>query len=226
MSHITFDKKGVYVESLANDGKKYGISQYRFALNYELAGKTLQLEDKHTLHSLCKENVAFDGVEYKYQALKLSAAIYFVCLGMICGVVDLEQNYVTLIDGDTYIMGSVGENSTAHVPAGDDMVGTNVAWILGVGRYTCHNYNAVGKCRVSWSPRDKDEDEFDITALKIRYPMYLVDIKGGVRALVSAPFFTQRVVMLQDYDHMMTVGCVFEKGSDPTLFSGYAKFLN
>ncbi len=43
---------------------------------------------------------------------------------------------------------------------------------------------------------------------------------------VCAPFFTNRVIMLQDYDHMMTVGCVMGGGFDPIMISGYAKFLN
>jgi len=34
------------------------------------------------------------------------------------------------------------------------------------------------------------------------------------------------VIMLQDYDHMMTVGCVMGQGFDPIMISGYAKFLN
>lgn len=233
MSNMTFDKGGVYIKSLANDGKKYGVSQYRFAHNFELAGKELKFKaegKEHTLNFLCGKNVEFDGKKYGYEALKLSKEIYFVLFGKICGVVDLEQDYVTLIDGDEYMQGSTGcsccGGKPVHVPAGDKMVGTNVAWILGVGRYTCQEFSAEGKCKVSWSPRDNDQDEYDCKALEIKYPMFLVDIKGGVRACVTAPFFTERVVMLQDYDHMMTVGCLFQKGGDPVMFSGYAKFLN
>jgi hypothetical protein len=34
-------------------------------------------------------------------------------------------------------------------------------------------------------------------------PIYLVDIKGRVHQGVCAPFFTNRVIMLQDYDHIV-----------------------
>ena len=44
--------------------------------------------------------------------------------------------------------------------------------------------------------------------------------------IFCAPFFTNRVIMLQDYEHMITVGCVMGKGFDPIAISGYAKFLN
>ena len=32
--------------------------------------------------------------------------------------------------------------------------------------------------------------------------------------------------MLQDYDHMMTVGCVMGGGMTPIMISGYARFLD
>ena len=94
------------------------------------------------------------------------------------------------------------------------------------GRFTAQDFHEAGKCRVAWSPRDKEPFEQPCKATRIKGPIYLIDIKGSVHQGVCAPFFTNRVIMLQDYDHMMTVGCVMGQGFDPLMISGYAKFLN
>ena len=106
------------------------------------------------------------------------------------------------------------------------MVGTHVAWILGCGRFTSQDFYETGMCRIAWSPRENEPYEQPCKATRIKGPIYLVDISGRVRQGVCAPFFTNRLIMLQDYDHMMTVGCVMGRGFDPIMISGYAKFLN
>jgi hypothetical protein len=236
--NYVYDDGGVYIKNLANCGEKHGISQYRFAHNYELAGKDFTItagDQEYKLAFKCKKNAVFEGKEYAYECLKLELNTYFVCFGLNVAVVDLEQCFMTMILGDEYIYGSIGwpdqegksrGSQASHGGAGDDMVGTHVAWILGCGRFTAQDFYEAGKCRVVWSPRENEPYEQPCKATKIKGPIYLVDIRGHVHQGVCAPFFTDRVIMLQDYDHMMTVGCVMGKGFDPILISGYAKFLN
>ncbi len=236
--NYVYDDGGVYIKNLANCAEKYGIGQYRFAHNYELAGKDFTItagDREHKLAFKCKKNVAFEGKEYAYECLKLERNTYFVRFGLSVAVIDLEQCLATLVLGDEYIHGTIActdpkdkrdHSQARHGSAGDDMVGTNVAWILGCGRFTAQDFYEAGKCRVAWSPRENEPYEQPCKATRIKGPIYLVDIKGRVHQGVCAPFFTNRVIMLQDYDHMMTVGCVMGEGFDPIMISGYAKFLN
>lgn len=236
--NFVYDDGGVYIKNFANSGEKHGIGQYRFAHNYELAGKefTIAAGDKeYRLAFKCKKNAVFEDKAYGYECLKLERNTYFVRFGLKIAVVDLEHCLVTLILGDEYIHGSIGcqdqmserdSSQNIHGSAGDDMVGTNVAWILGCGRFTAQDFYEEGKCRVAWSPRENEPYECPCKATRIKGPIYLIDIKGRVHQGVCAPFFTSRVIMLQDYDHMMTVGCVMGQGFDPIMISGYAKFLN
>jgi hypothetical protein len=236
--NYVYDDGGVYIKNLANCAEKYGIGQYRFAHNYEFAGKDFIIAEGDKEHKLlfrCKNNLAFDGKEYAYECLKLELNTYFIRFALNVAVVDLEQRLATLILGDKYIHGAIGWpdpeckrglSQGSHSCAGDDMVGTNVAWVLGCGRFTAQEFFEAGKCRVAWSPRENEPYEQLCKATRIKGPIYLVDIRGRVRQGVCAPFFTNRVIMLQDYDHMMTIGCVMGQGFDPIMISGYAKFLN
>ena len=236
--NYVYDDGGVYIKNLANCGEKYGISQYRFPHNYELAGRDFTItagNKEYKLGFRCKDGVLFEGKEYAYECLKLELNTYFICFGLNAAVADLEQCLITLILGDEYIHGTIAYSDqkgkyagadAIHGGAGNDMVGTNVAWILGCDRFTVQDFHEAGKCRVAWSPREKEPYEQPCKATKIKGPIYLVDIKGRVHQGVCAPFFTSRVIMLQDYDRMMTVGCVMGKGFDPIMISGYAKFLN
>jgi hypothetical protein len=182
-----------------------------------------------------KDHVVFEGKEYAYECLKLERSTCFVRFGLNVAVFDLEQRLATLILDDGYICGAIGHpdqtcdvgcSRASHCSAGDDMVGTHVAWILGCGRFTSQDFYETGMCRIAWSPRENEPYEQPCKATRIKGPIYLVDISGRVRQGVCAPFFTNRVIMLQDYDRMMTVGCVMGRGFDPIMISGYAKFLN
>ena len=73
----------------------------------------------------------------------------------------------------------------------------------------------------------------------VQYTIYigLNDAEDGVQKFetktyldilknVCAPFFTDHVILLQDYDRCMAFGCVFGKGFDPIMVTGYAKFID
>jgi hypothetical protein len=113
----------------------------------------------------------------------------------------------------------------AHMPAGDDMVGTKVAWVLGSNRYVNHEYVAEGKCDVAWSPRLDAKSHLDMRALKIKEGIYLVDIPGFVPYYACAPSTVVRSIFLQDYDNMLTVGALIDRHEPPLLISGYARFI-
>ena len=109
--NYVYDDGGVYIKNLANCGEKYGIGQYRFAHNYELAGKDFTItagDREYKLAFRSKTNVVFEGKEYAYECLKLELNTYFVRFGLNVAVVDLEQRLVTLILGDEYIYGAIG----------------------------------------------------------------------------------------------------------------------
>jgi len=236
MNHV-YDDGGVYIPNLSNCAEQYGISQYRFPHNFELAGKDLSItaaDKKYTLSFKCRKNLEFDGSKYAYECLKFGPELYFVLFGLSVAVIDLDKCLATLIIGDEYVHGSIDcpdkeckcGCSAVHGCAGDEMVGTKVAWVLGCGRFTTQDFFEQGKCRVAWSPLEDKDYEQTCKATKLGGPYYIVDTKGRVRRGVCAPFFTERVIMLQDYERMMTVGVVMGKGFDPILISGYAKFLN
>lgn len=236
--NYVYDDGGVYIKNLANCGEKHGVGQYRFARNYELEGKDFAIsagDKEYRLAFKCKKNVLFENKEYAYECLKLELNTYFVRFGLNVAVVELHQGFVTLVLDEQHIYGAIGcpdqksrrgDSPAGHCCAGDDMVGTNVAWIMGCGRFATQDFFEAGKVRVAWSPREDEPYEQPCKTTRIKKPIYLVDIRGRVRQGVCAPFFTNRVLMLQDYDRMMMVGCIMGKGFDPIMISGYAKFLN
>ncbi len=233
MFNYTFDKNGVYIGNLSNNGEKYGITQYRFALNYELAGKEFVLSDgsaKHTLKFKCRKRAAIDGAECFYESLKLEVKTYLVRLGFNVAVVDLRQGLITLITGKDYfygkIEGAVIPEGAAHADAKDDMTGTNVAWNLGCGRLVWQEFIEEGKVRVRWSPNTESKSDLPCRATKINYPVFLVDIEGYGPFYSDAPNLLERCIFLQDYDHMMTVGVIFAGGETPMMVSGFAKFMD
>jgi len=233
MFNYKFDDTGVYIGNLSNMGSKYGVSQYRFALNYELVGKELLVSDGSISHSIKFKNTKyaeFDGSEYDYEALKLEASTYFVRIGYYVAVLDYSQGLVTVICGKDYFYGKMDGTTVAagigHLDAGDKMLGTSVAWYLGCERYVWHEFREEGMCRVRWSPKPALKNDLPCKALVVKYPIFLVDITGYGPFRTDAPAVLERSVFLQDYDHMLTVGCLFGGGETPIMVSGYAKFMD
>ena len=233
MFNYRFDDGGVYIGNLSNMAEKYGIGQYRFAHNYELAGKDFKISDgkaTHTIRIKGDKLAELDGCECQYEALKLEATTYFVRLGFNIAVFDLSNGLITLIIGDDYFYGRIEgaaiPDGAAHTGAGGDMIDTSVAWYLGCGRYVWHEFSEEGKCRVRWSPKPNLKNDLPCTATRIKYPIFLVDIKGFAPFRTDAPALLDRSIFLQDYDHMLTVGCLFCSGEAPIMVSGYAKYMD
>ena len=225
-----WDDKGVYVKNLCNDGSKYGITQYRYPLNYELAGEKFELAcecgKEFTLEFLCEKNLRFEGAVYPYEALKAGPKLYFVLFNYTWAVVDLNAKAVTVnIDGDiccTTIKGA--EGAAAHTFAGDEMVGTKLGWIFGYGRMLTQDFIGEDRVKAAWSPKDEKFAKNAYRAVKIGGPYYLVDMKTDTLSKVCAPFFTDHVVLLQDYDRCMAFGAIYGKGFEPMAVTAYARF--
>lgn len=230
MRNYTYVEGGVFIKSKANMAEQYGIGQYRYPLNYELVGQTIvAVADgkEYTLEFLCKKNVLFNGKKTEYECIKCAPELYFVRVGFDVAVVDKKNSAVTLIVEGEYVMAVIkgAEGAAAHTCAGDEMVGTNVRWVLGCSRYVNQEFVSENTVKAAWSPRDEKVAENSYKAVKIGGPYYLVDMKSDILKDVCAPFFTDHVIMVQDYDRCMAFGCVFGKGFDPIMITAYAKFL-
>ena len=230
MRNYTYDEGGVYITNKANMAEQYGIGQYRYPHNYELAGRSFTVEAEgreYAIEFLCKCSARFNGNKVEYEALKCAPFLYFVRLGFDIAVIDLKNQAATLMVEGELVRGVFkgAEGAAAHTCAGDEMVDTNVRWVLGCGRYLNQKFVSADKIEASWAPRDEKVYENPYRAVKVGEPYFLVDMKSDVLKNVCAPFFTDRVILLQDYDRCMAFGCVFGKGFDPIMVTGYAKFL-
>ena len=235
MFNYTYDANGVYIGNLANKGEKYGLTQYRFPLNFELARRSFTITDVSEEHVVSFEDTrkAFvDGRECEYESLKLQVGTYLVRLGYDAAVFDLQRGLVTLIRGlekDYFsgrIVGAEIPEGAAHEDAGDAMVGTNVAWYLGSDRYVWHEFLDEKTVRVRWTPNVCSKTDLPYRATKINMPILLVDIWGFGPFYSDVPASLERCIFLQDFDHMMTVGLIYCGGELPMLVSGYAKFMD
>ena len=229
MRNYTYVDGGVFIKSKANMAEHHGIGQYRYPLNYELAGQTIEVvaESEYKIEFLCKYNVVFNGKFMPYECIKCAPKLYFVRMGFDVAVIDLERNAVTLIVEGNIVCGTIkgAEGATAHTCPGDEMVGTNVRWVYGCDRYLNQEFVSETIIKASWSPKDEKVAENAYRAVKIGGPYYLVDMKSDILKDVCAPFFTDHVIMVQDYERCMAFGCLFGKGFDPIMTTAYAKFL-
>lgn len=242
---------GVYIPNLANTAEQYGIGEYRFAHNYELCGQKFELKagDKVCVlefaggHPDGGFKATLDGVEAEWECEKLEKDLYFVRLGDTAIALWLEggKAVVCPADGDP-VCCTIGDGE-APVEAGDMMVETQVRWTLGVNRYIDQIFCAPGKAKTAWSrntvnigngrksfrdawePAEADYNDEDIKAVSISDRYFLVVQPAPVIPEgVVAPTDIKRIVMLQDYDRTMVVGCAF--GDEPIMLAGYGKFLD
>jgi hypothetical protein len=80
--------------NLANTAEKYGIGEYRFAHNYELAGKNLTVVadgKEYPVKFTDCEKAEFGGKKVEWEAEKLNATLYFVRLGADSAVLCLKR---------------------------------------------------------------------------------------------------------------------------------------
>ena len=222
--NYVFDDNGIYIRNLANNGDELGIAQYRFPHNYELIGKEFKVAG-NTITIKCRFFAEVNGAECKYECEKLEKDMYFVQLGLDCAVLDLEKGQAALVLGGEVIVGAIeGIGTEAPAFAGDEMVETDVLWIMGCGRYIEQEFISADTVRTAWAPRDEKKADNSYKAVKFRNSFYFVVAESGDLKNVCAPFFTRRVALLEDYERCMAVGSVMGEGFDPIVVSAYANF--
>ncbi len=86
--NYVYDDGGVYIKNLANRGEKYGISQYRFAHNYELEGGdfTISAGDK-------KHKLAFKSA-YSRQVVRLFHSMLSSCSGDVVHPIGAKRRWL------------------------------------------------------------------------------------------------------------------------------------
>ena len=220
--------------NLANDGAKYGADQYRFAHNYDLASKNYIISAgvvKYNLAFTDRSTLTFDsgkGAEsFEYECLKIEDDTYFVRFGTQIAAIELSQGLATLILPQGHVFGSIelpGQSvpNSLHSPT-DEMIGTSVQWVLGCDKYVNHIYSGADMCRTAWSPDSDNFTDLPTKYVKIKDGIYLVDVEGAIPDNASPPSGSNRMIALQDYDHMMFVGCILGK-APPLVISGYGEF--
>ena len=219
--------------NFANDGAKYGIDQYKFAGNYEFEKKSFCINaggDKYEFVFNGREKVSFSSgskkEEHDYECLKIEADTYFFRFGANFAVFEMNAGAATLVLPGGYVFGSIelpGRQSGALHSFTDEMAGTGVRWMLGCYKFTDHVYAGNNQCKASWTPNVGDFKTYDAKYVKIKAGIFLVDITGEVPGGVCAPDGCGRVVLLEDFEHMMFVGCASAK-SGPMMLSGYGEF--
>ena len=215
-----------------NDGSRYGLSQYRWPLDFELAGRTLTLRAGERTHRLAfqdREFVDCDGVLSRYEALKPGSDSHFVVFGetLAYAVLDLGGGTALLKpDGaeDFAFCRIDGVGGNAPLPAEtQEMTGTQVRWCFGCGRFVEHTYLDGGRCRCVWSPRTDRERDWPARYVKLAEGRYLVEVNGTSPFRTDMPQSYSRLVLVQDYDRLLTVGCVYSPVlNDFQMLSGYA----
>lgn len=219
--------------NFANDGAKYGIDQYRFARNYDFKDKSCTISagsDKYTFAFAGKDKVTFDSGKSKqeldYECLKIEADTYFIRFGGNFAVFEMSAGAATLVLPEGYVFGSIDAGGAASGKLHgftDEMAGTGVRWMFGCYKSADHIYLGSNQCKASWSPKEGDFKAYEAKYTKIKEGIFLVDITGSVPGGVCAPDGCDRIVMLEDFEHMMFVGCAAGK-SGPMMISGYGEF--
>ena len=142
-----------------NDGSRYGLTQYRWPLDFELAGRDFILasdEGELCLRFQDREFVDCGGVLSQYQALKLDGDTHFAVFGetLAAAVLDLERGTAALKpDGAAdwvfcRIDGFDEGDGTAPLPAlTGEMAGTHGKWVFGCERFIELEYLPDGQMR-------------------------------------------------------------------------------
>ncbi len=218
--------------NITHDGKKYGITQYRWAHDYELAGRTFVLRSAqaaYELKFLDKEFVECGGVLSQYEALKLDSDLHAVFFGetITTAVLDLARGPAVISTGEagTYDFCRVdGFAENVELPGyTDEMTGTHVRWYFGYERYMEHEYMDDGKCRCVWSPRTDRPRMAPASYVKLSDGKYLVELNRCSPFQTDMPQGFTKVVLVQDWVHLLTVGCIYNPIiNEFRLVSGYA----
>ena len=216
-----------------HDGKNYGMTQYRWALDFELAGRSFVLRSENAVYALKfqdKEFIECDGVLSQYEALKLDADLHVVFFGetITTAALDLARGTAAISTGEAgqydfcRIEGLCREG--AELPAyTDEMTGTHVRWYFGCERFMEHEYLDGGVCRCAWSPRTDRPRMAPAAYIRLSEGKYLVELNRCSPLHTDMPQGFSKIVLAQDWMHLLTVGAVYSPVlNEFRLVSGYA----
>lgn len=215
-----------------HDGSNYGMTQYRWALDYELAGRAFVLRAENAVYELAfqdKEFVDCNGVLSQYEALKLDADLHVVFFGetVTAAVLDLARGtaVISAAEQGQYDFCRIdGFDTGAELPAYTDaMTGTHVRWFFGCERFMEHEYLADGKCRCVWSPRIDRPRLAPASYVRLSDSKYLVELNRCSPLHTDMPQGFSKIILLQDWQRLLTVGCIYSPVlNEFRLVSGYA----
>ena len=216
-----------------NDGSRYGLTQYRWPLDFELAGKSFALATdagELRLRFQDKEFVDCGGVLSQYQALKLDGDTHFAVFGetLAAAVLDLRAGVAAYLpDGAaawTFCrIRGFGQEDAPLPGLTDEMAGTHVKWVFGCDRWVEHEYLPEGQCRCVWSPRTDRERVWPAVCMKLGGSRYLTEVNGTSPFRTDMPQSFSRLILAQDYDRLLTVGCIYSPVlNEFRMVSGYA----
>ncbi len=215
-----------------HDGKNYGMTQYRWALDYELAGRSFTLRSENAVYQLGfqdREFIECGGVLSQYEALKLDSDLHVVFFGetITAAVLDLASGTAVISTDEKgqYDFCRVdGFDADVPLPAyTDEMSGTEVRWYFGCGRFMEHSYLTDGMCRCVWSPRTDRPRNLPATYIKLSEGKYLVELNRCSPLHSDMPQGFSRIILVQDWMHLLTVGSIYNpRINEFRLVSGYA----
>ena len=215
-----------------HDGKNYGMTQYCWPHDFELAGRTITLRSdarSYVLRFQDREFIECGGVLSQYEALKLDSDLHVVFFGetITTAVLDLAGGTAVISSGEAgqYDFCRVdGFDGSAELPSyTDEMTGTHVRWYFGCERYMEHEYLPDGKCRCAWTPRIDRPRTAPAAYIRLAEGKYLVELnRCSPRNTDMAQGFS-KIVLVQHWMHLLTVGCIYNPViNEFRLVSGYA----
>ena len=222
--------------NFTHNGAALGMTQYRAPLCYELAGRRFTLcGEKGAVTLSFRDRQWIDRSEpgsqqtrpSQYEALKLADGLYFVVFGEQISVLvlDLQANRAVLTGESEAAFCTIdGELPSGEAPGfTDEMAGTHARWVFGCDRYLELTHVSRDKVKCIWSPRTDRERTLRAESIRIRPSAFLLELDGTSPFLTDMPQGYSRVFLLQDYDHLLTVGCFYSPVlNDFMTVTGYA----
>lgn len=214
-----------------NNGAKYGVTQYAHPHAYELSKKTLTFADgqgnAYTLEFRDTHTVRFTapGVNElsQYEAAKLDGTTYLVAFGLVfrAAVIDTETGCAafTTEEKGGYVL-CTAEGAEQKFALTDEMTDTYVRWVYGCDRSIVNEHIGGGKCRCAWSPRQEIVRTVPVTEIRLKDSFYLVELNSSFPRNVDFPSSYTRNVMVQNYDKMEFVGCIYSPTTNQTFMTG------
>ncbi|MBR4742854.1 MAG: hypothetical protein IK082_01540, partial [Oscillospiraceae bacterium] len=165
----------------------------------------------------------------QYEALKLDNDTHIVFFGdyITVAVLDLANGSAVISDGkgEAYdFCGIDGFERRGLIPSyTDEMTDTRVKWFFGFERYLENTYHGDGTCTCVWSPRTNKPRKVPARYIRIKDATYLCQLDSTSPFRTDIPQGFSKIVMLQTYDRLLTVGCIYSPVlNEWKLVSGYA----